>query len=522
MARSARTDAGCPRRPRAGPPPMPRRSGQLRATHVSTIRSGSVEDPRRQRHHRPTDRPGPTGQRAGSGDTTGDLRGHAPVWRAVDGDGGERQPVPAPRPGDGGSMGGPRLVHRGERDVPRTGSRARPRSRSARSCGRVARGHRAAARWSRGTTGTSWVPPAGVSTGAVPQDRLLAINHDYLATLGRRRRRSGLHYDVLPGPVGRSSRSRSRRDRAAGGPACETGWRVRPTWVFATYADGGVGNLQELLHESGHALAAAGLRVRPGVRRVPDARPPAFLEATADILGWDVTESAWQRRWLGDTAEPREALLDRYGAVMLDVCWALFEIVIHDHPEHRPNDVWSEIAHEGLGVVPHPEWSWWAVRGPAHRVARLHGELRALGDRRGGGPGAVCAVRGPWWDGDPGWYAFVAERLFAPGASRSPADLLRDLLGGPLTAEPLLAGTSPPPVMRGDQASAADEYPASRAARGPGAVRGRDRHDGRVGPRAGAVGGAPPGLAGPARGSRSGRSASCSASRSRGLWWPLG
>ena len=35
-------------------------------------------------------------------------------------------------------------------------------------------------------------------------------------------------------------------------------------------------------------------------------------------------------------------------------------------------------------------------------------------------------------------YGYVAERLFAPGASRSPAVLLRDLLGGPLSAEPLL------------------------------------------------------------------------------------
>ena len=50
----------------------------------------------------------------------------------------------------------------------------------------------------------------------------------------------------------------------------------------------------------------------------------------------------------------------------------------------------------------------------------------------------ILELRGPWWEGDPGWYPFVAERLFAPGASRSPADLLRDLLGGPLTAEPLL------------------------------------------------------------------------------------
>jgi len=48
-------------------------------------------------------------------------------------------------------------------------------------------------------------------------------------------------------------------------------------------------------------------------------------------------------------------------------------------------------------------------------------------------------LRGPWFAGDPGWYAFVAEALFAAGASRAPAELLGTFLGGPLTAEPLLA-----------------------------------------------------------------------------------
>ena len=89
----------------------------------------------------------------------------------------------------------------------------------------------------------------------------------------------------------------------------------------------------------------------------------AFLEGTADVLGWDADEPAWQRRWLGAAAEPREALLDRYGAVMLDICWALFEIELHRHPERRPNDVWTEITADGLGLEPHPEWSWWAIRG---------------------------------------------------------------------------------------------------------------------------------------------------------------
>ena len=38
-----------------------------------------------------------------------------------------------------------------------------------------------------------------------------------------------------------------------------------------------------------------------------------------------------------------------------------------------------------------------------------------------------------------GLVRFMSERLFAAGASRPPSDLLEAFLGGPLTAEPLLA-----------------------------------------------------------------------------------
>jgi hypothetical protein len=51
----------------------------------------------------------------------------------------------------------------------------------------------------------------------------------------------------------------------------------------------------------------------------------------------------------------------------------------------------------------------------------------------------ILADRGPWFEGDPGWYRFVADGLFVAGASRTPAELLGAFLGGPLTAEPLLA-----------------------------------------------------------------------------------
>jgi hypothetical protein len=159
----------------------------------------------------------------------------------------------------------------------------------------------------------------------------------------------------------------------------------------------------------------------------------------ADVLGWDGTEPAWQQQWLGAAAEPREARLDRYGSVMLDVCWALFELSLGHDPSRRPNDVWTELTADGLGVEPHPEWSWWAMRGqliesPGYMANYALSAILAAAVRA-----RILAARGPWWDGDPGWYGFVGDALLAPGASRPPAELLASFPQGPLTAAPLLA-----------------------------------------------------------------------------------
>jgi hypothetical protein len=275
---------------------------------------------------------------------------------------------------------------------------------------------------------------------SVPVEHLLDLNHRYAASLGADPDRLGIVYDVLPRPgrplipvaftIGMGAWA---ADQPANGP-----WTPRPPWVFATYAQGGVGNLVELLHESGHAIHMAALRTRPAFLDWAT-EDTAFLEGTADVLGWDADEPAWQRHWLSEAAEPREALLSRYGAVMLDMCWALFEIELHRHPERRPNDVWTEVTTDGLGIVPHPEWSWWAIRGqlidgPGYLANYALSAIMAAAVRA-----RIMAARGTWFGGDPGWYQFVSDALFVAGASRSPADLLGAFLGGPLTADPLLA-----------------------------------------------------------------------------------
>jgi hypothetical protein len=270
--------------------------------------------------------------------------------------------------------------------------------------------------------------------------RMLELNRTYLRSLGADPDGLGINYDVLPRPdrppvpvaftIGMGGWA---RDQRSSGP-----WTPRPPWVFATYATGGLGDLLELLHESGHALHAAATRTRPAFLELP-LDDTAYAEGMADFLGWDVTEPAWQRHWLGDAAEPHEAALDRFGGVMLDVCWALFELSLYRDPDLDPNELWTSITSDGLGVEPHPEWSWWAMRGqlidsPGYLANYALSALIAAALRE-----RLLELRGPWWEGDPGWFAFVGERLFAPGASRPPSDLLEGFLGGPLTAEPLLA-----------------------------------------------------------------------------------
>jgi hypothetical protein len=265
----------------------------------------------------------------------------------------------------------------------------------------------------------------------VSVERMLDVNRRYLTSLGADPDVLGIGYDVAPRP---------------GRPTIPVAFTIgmglvagvpRPPQVFATYQVGGLGNLVELLHESGHALQYAAIRARPAFTEWTEAET-AFLEGAADVVGWDGTEPAWQGLWLGEAASPREALLDRYGAIALDVAWALFEIELHRHPERRPNDVWTELATDGLGIEPHPEWSWWAIRGQLIEQAGYMANYGLSAIVAAAVRARTRAIRGSWLEGDLGWYAFMSERLFAAGASRSPADLLEDFLGEPLTAGPLL------------------------------------------------------------------------------------
>lgn len=260
----------------------------------------------------------------------------------------------------------------------------------------------------------------------VPLSRLREINDAHLRSLGADPDHLRIGYDLVERP-GRPLIPVAFTTYGADGP-----------WIFATYREGGLGNLAELVHESGHALHMAAIATQPAFRYLSE-DTAAFFEAVADVIGFDVTEPAFQAHHLGTSVDPRTAALERYGGALLEACWALFEAELHRSPQRRPNDVWSEIVADGLGVEPHPEWSWWAVRGqlidgPGYLANYALSALTAAAIR-----GRLRELRGDWSTGDPGWYPFMAAHLLRFGAERAPADLIAGLLDGPLSAEPLLA-----------------------------------------------------------------------------------
>jgi hypothetical protein len=211
----------------------------------------------------------------------------------------------------------------------------------------------------------------------------------------------------------------------------------RPT-VVASYTEGGLGELTELVHETGHAIHIAAIRTRPAFADWPDS--DALTEALGELVSLDVAEPAFASRWLPEAPAVPEAvsLRCRYAGVALDAAWALFEIRLHADPKRRPNDAWTEITSGYLGIAPHPEWSWWAIRGqlvqePGYMANYAIGAVLAADLRA-----AIRAARGDRIDGDPGWYAWVSAQIYRYGLERSARDVLRDVLGRAPAADSLL------------------------------------------------------------------------------------
>lgn len=263
----------------------------------------------------------------------------------------------------------------------------------------------------------------------VPLDSLLALNCRYYRDLGADPDALGIHFDILPrsgkGPVAFTTFGR----RAGEGITPES-------WVFATYPVGGFDNLAELVHETGHGVHLSGLHTRPAFTDWPDS--DVFTEAIADIAGLEIYEPAWQQKYLGDSTGLAASLRAKYFSIMMDVAWALFEVRLERNPDADPNQVWTELTSRYLHLVPHPELSWWALRGQLIEETgyMLNYALGAIlvADLRA----AVVRNRGPITFGDPGWYGYLRERIYRFGQERSTRQVVNDFLGRPPSPRALL------------------------------------------------------------------------------------
>jgi len=282
-----------------------------------------------------------------------------------------------------------------------------------------------------------WYYAAGrasrVLSPRIPRDRLDSLNAQVFRSLGADPARLRVHYDLAPreGKTPVAYTTFGARARRVGGA-----WTPAEPWVFATYATGGLDNLNELLHETGHAVHIAAVRTRPAFLDWPDSDP--FSEALGDFVALDVYEPAWQWRWLGDSVPLADGLRARYAGIVLDVAWALFETRLERDPAADPNRVWTAITRDYLRIRPHPELSWWAMRGqlvdsPGYMMNYAAGAILIAAIRA-----RTRELHGPFVTGDSTWYAWVAPRLYRFGLERSSRRVITEFLGGPLTPAAIL------------------------------------------------------------------------------------
>ncbi len=265
-----------------------------------------------------------------------------------------------------------------------------------------------------------------VLSPAIPRDSLQPLASRYYRDLGADPDRLRVHFDLIPRP---GKYPISFTDFGGRDP-------VEP-WVFTSYRTGGFDILTELLHEVGHAVHIAAIRTRPAYTDWPDS--DTFTEAIADLAASEAYEAAWQRHYLGRVVPEATSIRAKYAGIVLDVAWALFEIRVHRPGSGSPNAVWTGLTREYLHIRPHPEWSWWALRGqlvesPGYMLNYAFGAI-LIEDVRA----RLKAWRGPFAAGDSGWYAAVSDRLYRFGHARPAQDVLRDFLGRPVSVNALLA-----------------------------------------------------------------------------------
>ena len=266
----------------------------------------------------------------------------------------------------------------------------------------------------------------------IPAAALLPVNQRFYRDLGADLTQLGVVFDLEPRP---DKSPLAYSDFLVRGRTVQEEWHRPIARVLGTYPAGGLFSLNELVHENGHAVHVSAIHTRPAFMDWPDT---LFTEAFADVPSWSVHEPAWQQRYLGAAVGEAASMRALFANVMLDVAWSLFELRMLRDPALDPNAVWTDITHEYLRVVPHPEVPWWAMRvqlagNPGYMVnyglgALLTAEMRAR----------TAAEIGPFDTGNPRWYGWLSGQLLRYGSERDTQRLLQDLLGRPLSPDALL------------------------------------------------------------------------------------
>ncbi|MBV9345012.1 MAG: hypothetical protein JOZ03_08500 [Gammaproteobacteria bacterium] len=267
---------------------------------------------------------------------------------------------------------------------------------------------------------------------AVPREALRGLNQRFYEDLGLNLAGAQVVYDLEPraGKAPLAYTDYIRRGRMEAGT-----WQPTLVRVSASYERGGLGPLNELVHENGHAAHMLALRTRPAFMDLGDA---LFYEAFADVPAWSVYEAAWQQKYLGRHSDPAAALRAHHSAVMLDVAWALFDCRMLDRPGADPNQVWTDITSRYLHVIPHPELPWWAMRvqlvdEPGYMVNYGLGAVITADLRR-----RIQEQIGSFDAGNPRWFVWLQAQLLGSGEEYPTSQLLRRFLGRPVSTAALL------------------------------------------------------------------------------------
>ena len=267
---------------------------------------------------------------------------------------------------------------------------------------------------------------------AIAREAMQPINEKFYLDLGASLAAWQVIYDLDPRP---GKAPLAYTDYVKRGRTRDGQWDPTITRVSGNYAHGGLGLINELVHENGHVVHMMALRTRPAFMDLGD---PLFYEAFADVPSWSTYEPAWQQKYLGRKSAEDSSLRALYSSVMLDVAWALFELRMLREPAQDPNAAWTEITHRYLNVIPHPELSWWLVRVqlvhlPGYMVNYGLGAVVTADIRQ-----RIATQLGPFDTGDERWFAWLSQNLLSSGQTHETAALLRGFLGRPVSSQALL------------------------------------------------------------------------------------